>query len=164
MQHIKEDQIRIIRDEFVATLDKAIEPLTIQLNQIEMPDPKAIVELKNKEQEIAAQAKELNDPASEFRMRVQKRITEYRENAEVQEVLADLAAISETFTNLDSKDFQTIIEENKNKINECQREKEKENLRKLYINAVDDDTEALKIQMQLRDKINKRLNSEKIND
>ena len=90
--------------------------------------------------------------------------TEYRENAEVQEVLADLAAISETFTNLDSKDFQTIIEENKNKINECQREKEKENLRKLYINAVDDDTEALKIQMQLRDKINKRLNSEKIND
>ena len=45
-----------------------------------MPDPKAIVELKNKEQEIAAQAKELNDPASEFRMRVQKRITEYREN------------------------------------------------------------------------------------
>lgn len=80
LQHIKEEQIRIIRDEFVATLDKTIEPLTIQLNQIEMPDPKAIVELKNKEQEIAAQAKELNDPASEFRMRVQKRITEYREN------------------------------------------------------------------------------------
>ncbi len=90
--------------------------------------------------------------------------TEYRENPDIQAVLADLAAISETFTNLDPKDFQTIIEENKNKINECQREKEKENLRKLYINAVDDDTQALKIQMQLRDKINKRLNSEKIND
>ena len=90
--------------------------------------------------------------------------TEYRESPEIQAVLADLAAISETFTNLDPKDFQTIIEENKNKINECQREKEKENLRKLYINAVDDDTQALKIQMQLRDKINKRLNSEKIND
>ncbi len=90
--------------------------------------------------------------------------TEYRESPDIQAVLADLAAISETFTNLDPKDFQTIIEENKNKINECQREKEKENLRKLYINAVDDDTQALKIQMQLRDKINKRLNSEKIND
>ena len=90
--------------------------------------------------------------------------TEYRENPDIQQVLADVAAISETFTNLDPKDFQTIIEENKNKINECQREKEKENLRKLYINAVDDDTQALKIQMQLRDKINKRLNSEKIND
>ena len=29
---------------------------------------------------------------------------------------------------------------------------------------VDDDTEALKLQMQLRDRLNKRLNSEKIND
>ena len=81
--------------------------------------------------------------------------TEYCENPQIQEVLADLTGISETFTNLDPKDFQTVIEENKNKIYQCQREKEKENLRKLYINAVDDDTEALKIQMQLRDKINK---------
>ena len=90
--------------------------------------------------------------------------TEYCENPQIQEVLADLTGISETFTNLDPKDFQTVIEENKNKIYQCQREKEKENLRKLYINAVDDDTEALKIQMQLRDRINKRLNLEKIND
>lgn len=90
--------------------------------------------------------------------------TEYRENPDIQLVLADLTSISETFNNLSDKDFRTVIEENKNKINQCLKEKEKENLRKLYINAVDDDTEALKIQMQLRDKINKRLNSEKIND
>ena len=90
--------------------------------------------------------------------------TEYCQNPDVQEVLTNLISISETFNNLDPKDFQTVIEENKNKIIQCQREKEKEQLRKLYINAVDDDTEALKIQMQLRDKINKRLNSEKIND
>ena len=86
---------------------------------------------------------------------IEKLYTEYCENPEIQQVLADLTEISETFTNLDPKDFQTVIEENKNKIYQCQREKEKENLRKLYINAVDDDTEALKIQMQLRDKINK---------
>ena len=95
---------------------------------------------------------------------IEKLYTEYCENPEIQQVLADLTEISETFTNLDPKDFQTVIEENKNKIYQCQREKEKENLRKLYINAVDDDTEALKIQMQLRDRINKRLNLEKIND
>ena len=95
---------------------------------------------------------------------IEKLYTEYCENPEIQQVLADLTGISETFTNLDPKDFQTVIEENKNKIYQCQREKEKENLRKLYINAVDDDTEALKIQMQLRDRINKRLNLEKIND
>ena len=90
--------------------------------------------------------------------------TEYCQNPDIQEVLTSLISISETFNNLDPKDFKTVIEENKNKIRQCQREKEKEQLRKLYINAVDDDTEALKIQMQLRDKINKRLNSEKIND
>lgn len=80
IQIFKEEQIRMIRDEFISTLDKVIELLTIQLSQIEMPDPKGILDLKRKEREIAAQAKELNDPASEFRMRVQKRIAEYREN------------------------------------------------------------------------------------
>ena len=90
--------------------------------------------------------------------------TEYCQNPDVQGLLTELISISETFNNLTPKDFQTVIEENKNKIYQCQREKEKEQLRKLYIDAVDDDTQALKLQMQLRDKINKRLNSEKIND
>lgn len=90
--------------------------------------------------------------------------TEYCENPDVQQVLADLTSISETFENLSPEDFRTVIEENKNKINQCLREQEKEKLRKLYKSAVDDETEALKIQMQLRDKINKRLNSEKINN
>ena len=90
--------------------------------------------------------------------------TEYCENPDVQQVLADLTSISETFENLSPEDFRTVIDENKNKINQCLREQEKEKLRKLYKSAVDDETEALKIQMQLRDKINKRLNSEKINN
>lgn len=90
--------------------------------------------------------------------------TEYIENTELQAVLTELISISETFNNLQPKDFQTVIEENKHKILSCQREKEKEKLRNLYKNAANDDTEALKIQMQLRDKINNRLKSEKIND
>ena len=90
--------------------------------------------------------------------------TEYHENPDIQQVLTSLISISETFSNLDPEDFRMVIQENKDKIFQCQRDKEKENLRKLYINAVDDDTEALKLQMQLRDRLNKRLNSEKIND
>lgn len=90
--------------------------------------------------------------------------TEYVEEPELQTLLTELITTSETFNNLQPKDFKTIIEENKDKISECRRDTENEKLRKTYKNAVDDDTEALKIQMQLRDKINNRLKSEKIND
>ena len=55
-----------------------------------------------------------------------------------------------------------VITENINKINQCQKEKEQEQIRNLYKSANDNETEALKIQMQLRDKINNRLKLEKI--
>ncbi len=75
---------------------------------------------------------------------------------ELQAIVTDLIGISESYKNLSPKDFENIIKENINKINQCQREKEKEQIRNLYKNVNDDDTEALKIQMQLRDKINNR--------
>lgn len=87
--------------------------------------------------------------------------TEFIQNPELQAIVTDLASISESYKNLSPKDFENIIKENINKINQCQREKEKEQMRNLYKNVNDDDTEALKIQMQLRDKINNR---RKIND
>ncbi len=82
--------------------------------------------------------------------------TEFIENPELQTIVTDLINISESYKNLSPKDFENIIKENINKINQCQREKEKEKMRSLYRNANNDDTEALKIQMQLRDKINKQ--------
>ena len=87
--------------------------------------------------------------------------TEFIENADIQKIVTDLISISEAYKNLNSQDFENIIKENINKIKQCQREREKERLRDLYKNVNDDDTEALKIQMQLRDKINNR---RKIND
>ena len=57
-----------------------------------------------------------------------------------------------------------VITENINKINQCQKEKEQEQIRNLYKSANDNETEALKIQMQLRDKINNRLKLEKMNE
>ena len=95
---------------------------------------------------------------------IEKLYIAFADNHEIQRVITDLISISETFQNLDDKDFITLIHENINKINQCQKEKEHEKIRNLYKSANDNETEALKIQMQLRDRINSRLKTEKIND
>ena len=95
---------------------------------------------------------------------IDKLYTTYVNEPEVQKLITDLISISESFQNLDETDFLTAIRENINKINDCQNEKEKEKIRNLYKSANDNDTEALKIQMQLRDKINNRLKLEKMNE
>ena len=95
---------------------------------------------------------------------VDKLYIAFVENTEAQQLITELISISEAFQNLDETDFLTVIRENINKINECQSEKEKEKIRSLYKSANDNETEALKIQMQLRDKINNRLKLEKMNE
>ena len=88
----------------------------------------------------------------------------YIQDPEIQALLTELISIAETFTNLSPEDFQSIIEENIRRIQRCSWEDEKEKMRKLYKNADEDDTEALKIQMQIRDNINNRIKLEKMND
>lgn len=95
---------------------------------------------------------------------IDKLYTTYVNEPEVQKLITDLISISESFQNLDETDFLMAIRENINKINDCQNEKEKEKIRNLYKSANDNETEALKIQMQLRDKINNRLKLEKMNE
>ena len=95
---------------------------------------------------------------------IEQLYTEYIEEPEMQPVLTDLISISEAFTNLKPEDFECVIQENIARIKRCQWEEEKEKMRKLYKNADEDETEALKIQMQLRDKINNKLKLEKMND
>ena len=93
---------------------------------------------------------------------IEKLYTVFSDQPDTQKVITDLISISETFQNLDDNDFVTAIRENINKIKECQTKKEQEKIRNLYKSANDNDTETLKIQMQLRDKINNRLKLEKI--
>ncbi|MDO4975467.1 MAG: toprim domain-containing protein, partial [Alphaproteobacteria bacterium] len=95
---------------------------------------------------------------------IEQLYTAYIENPEIQRLLTDLTNIAETFMNLSPEDFQSVIEENIKRIKQCRWEEEKEKIRDLYKNADEDDTEALKIQMQLRDRINNKITSEKIND
>lgn len=95
---------------------------------------------------------------------IEKLYTASVNNEEMRRAITEIISISETFQNLNDDDFIMVIKENINKINQCQKDKEKEQLRKLYKSANDNEAEALKIQMQLRDKINNRLKLEKMNE
>lgn len=88
---------------------------------------------------------------------IEQLYTEFVQDEEATAIITDLISISETFNNLSARDFTAVIDESINKINQCLREAEGTEMKKLYKNANDDDNEALKIQMQLRDKINNRL-------
>lgn len=80
--------------------------------------------------------------------------TNLAQNEEAKALITDLICISETFNKLSKKDFKSIIDENINKIDSYRIELEKNEMRNLYKNVNDNDNEALKIQMQIRDKIN----------
>ena len=88
--------------------------------------------------------------------------TEFIENPEAQALLPQLVATAEVYKGLSEEDFECVIRETLNKINHCKQMKETEEIKSLYKGISDDDPEALKIQIQLRDKIKKRQKSENI--
>ena len=88
---------------------------------------------------------------------IEQLYTEFVQDEELKAIITDLIGISETFNNLSAKDFMAIIDENITRIKQCRGEAEKTEMKKMYKNVNDDENEALKIQMQLRDKINNRL-------
>lgn len=80
--------------------------------------------------------------------------TNFAQDEDIKAIITDLICISETFNKLSKKDFESIIDENIRKIERFRIEHEQAEMRNLYKNVNDNDNEALKIQMQLRDKIN----------
>ncbi|MDR1168359.1 MAG: DNA primase [Heliobacteriaceae bacterium] len=106
----------------------------------------------------------LTDTVNNVKDLVEQLYTNYVQDQEIQAIITELISISETFDNLNDKDFQTVIRENIQRINQCQKEEEYNRVRDMYRNVNNDDKEALKIQMQLRDKIDNLLESEKINE
>lgn len=87
---------------------------------------------------------------------IEKLYTNFAQDEDLKAIVTDLICISETFNKLSRKDFKSIIDENINKIDKCILEFEETEMRNLYKNVNDNDNEALKIQIQLRDKINSR--------
>ena len=94
---------------------------------------------------------------------IQHLYTEFVETPEAQAVLQELIGLSEVYRGLNDEDFENVIKETIAKINHCKRVEESKKTKQLYRNISDDDPQALKIQIQLRDKIKKiRQKSEKI--
>ena len=88
--------------------------------------------------------------------------TEFVDNPDAQAILPELIATSEVYRGLEEEDFVNVIRETLNKITHCRQAKETEHIKNLYKGISDDDPEALKLQIQLRDKIKKfRQKSEK---
>ena len=89
--------------------------------------------------------------------------TEFVENPQAQAVLPELADAAQAYRGLSDEDFVNVIKETIAKINKCKQVQEVENIKKKYKGIDDNDPEALKIQIQLRDKIKKKLQKSEMN-
>ena len=87
----------------------------------------------------------------------EKLYTSFAQDEDLKAIVTDLICISEAFNKLSRKDFKSVIDENINKIKQCFLDGEETEMKNLYKDANDDDSQALKLQIQLRDKINSRL-------
>lgn len=82
--------------------------------------------------------------------------TEFIEDDNLTQILTDLVEMSEAFNGLQEDELERAVNENIIRLKRCYQERESERLRKQYREVNDDDLEALKLQMQLRDKIKLR--------
>ena len=82
--------------------------------------------------------------------------TQFIEDDNLTQILTDLVEMSEAFNGLDPDELERAVRENIARLLRCYSEHEVEQIRKHYKEVNDDDLEALKIQMQLRDKIKLR--------
>ncbi len=89
--------------------------------------------------------------------------TEFVENPDAQAVLPELIERSEAYKGLSDEDFINVINETIAKINKCKQIKEAEHIKNIYKGIDDNDPEALKIQIQLRDKLKKKRQKSEMN-
>ena len=82
--------------------------------------------------------------------------TVFIEDEKLTQIITDLVELSEAFNGLEPDEFEGAVRENIIRLKRCYQEKEAEKLRQQYKQVNDDEIEALKIQMQLRDKIKLR--------
>ena len=92
---------------------------------------------------------------------IKKLYTEFIEDDNLTNILTDIVELSEAFSGLDAVEFERAVRENVMRLNRFYQEQEAEQIRQHYKDVNDDETEALKIQMQLRDKIKLRTGENK---
>ena len=82
--------------------------------------------------------------------------TEFIEDDNLTQTLTDIVELSEAFNGLEPEEFEHAVKENVIRLKKCYQEKETNELRQKYKQVNDDEIEALKLQIQLRDKIKLR--------
>ena len=82
--------------------------------------------------------------------------TEFIEDDNITKIITDLTDMSEAYNGLSIEELEQAIGENIDRLNKCYTELETEHLKKQYREVNNDDIEALKLQMKLRDKIKLR--------
>ncbi len=82
--------------------------------------------------------------------------TEFIEDDNLTHILTDIVELSESFNGLEADELENAVKENITRLKRCYQEKEAEIIRRQYKQVNDNDIEALKLQMQLRDKIKLR--------
>jgi len=92
---------------------------------------------------------------------IERLYTEFVEDDEKTKVITDLIYIAESYKNLPADILENTISEIINKIKKIEDAESKAELQKQYKSVNDDDIEALKIQMQLRDKLKLRTGDHK---
>lgn len=85
--------------------------------------------------------------------------TEFVDNPDAQAILPELVEHAQAYKDLSEEEFRNVIKEAIAKINKCKHVEEVEHIKKKYKGIDDNDPEALKIQIQLRDKL--RMKKEK---
>ena len=85
-----------------------------------------------------------------------KLYTEFVEDDNLTRILTDIIDLSDAFKGLSRTDFENAVRENVTRLKKCYQEKEAIKVRQQYKNVNDDDIEALKAQIKLRDKIKLR--------
>ncbi len=86
----------------------------------------------------------------------EKLFTEFIEDEDLTNIVTDIVGLSEAFNGLDPEGYEHAIKENVQRLKKCYKDKEAKKIREQYKKVNDDEIEALKIQMQLRDKIKLR--------
>ena len=77
--------------------------------------------------------------------------TQFIEDDNLTQILTDLIGFSEAFNGLNADEFERAVRENISRLNKLYHEKEKKELQDKYKQVNDNDIEALKIQMQLKE-------------
>lgn len=98
----------------------------------------------------------LSDTVNNVKELTKSLFTEFIEDDDLTKILTDLVEMSDAFTGLGAEETEQVVKENVGRLQKYYAEQEAKKIRQQYREVNDNDLEALKLQMQLREKIKLR--------